>query len=173
MSPRKIVFSIIKTPLYIPRYHMWYTGAMSSLAENKKAHFDYEILEIFEAGLVLEGHEVKSIKSGKSSIQGAYAIIRGNEAYVLGMHVPPYQTANTPHNYDPDRTRKLLLTKKEISYLKGKTAEKGLTLVPLQVYTKHGLCKLSLGLGKGKKKYEKKEAKKKKDLERDVEQELA
>lgn len=141
---------------------------MSSLTENKKAYFDYEILETFEAGLVLEGHEVKSIKSGKSSIQGAYAIIRGNEAYVLGMHVPPYQEANMPSDYDPDRTRKLLLTKKEISYLTGKTREKGLTLVPLKVYTKHGLCKLSLGLGKGKKTNDKRQVIKARESKRHI-----
>lgn len=141
---------------------------MSTLAENKKAYFDYEILETFEAGLVLEGHEVKSIKSGKSGIQGAYAIIRGNEAYILGMHVPPYQIANTRTDYDPDRTRKLLLTKKEITYLTGKTAQKGLTLVPLKVYTNHGLCKISLGLGKGKKETDKRQAIKTRESERRI-----
>ncbi|OGZ47260.1 MAG: SsrA-binding protein [Candidatus Ryanbacteria bacterium RIFCSPHIGHO2_02_FULL_45_13b] len=145
---------------------------MSALAENKKAYFNYEILETFEAGLVLEGHEVKSIKSGKSGIQGAYAIIRGREAYVLGMHVPPYQVANTPTDYDPDRTRKLLLTKKEIAYLAGKTAQKGLTLVPLKVYTDHGLCKLSLGLGKGKKNTDKRQTIKTRENRRSLDRTL-
>lgn len=145
-----------------------YNTPMPALADNKKAYFDYEILETFEAGLVLEGHEVKSIKSGRAKIQGAYAIIRGNEAYVLGMHVPPYQRANTPADYDPDRTRKLLLTKKEIGHLAGKTAQKGLTLFPLQVYTKHGLCKLSLGLGRGKKKADKRETIKARESKRHI-----
>ncbi len=141
---------------------------MTNLAENKKAYFDYNIMETFEAGLVLEGHEVKSIKSGRSSIQGAYAIIRANEAYILGMHVPPYQEANTPTDYDPDRTRKLLLTRKEIAYLTGKTAEKGLTLIPLKMYTEHGLCKLLLGLGKGKKKTDKRETIKTRESKRHI-----
>lgn len=146
---------------------------MSALADNKKAYFDYEILETFEAGLVLEGHEVKSIKLGRANIQGAYAIIRGGEAYILGMHVPPYQQANTPANYDPDRTRKILLTRKEIAYLAGKTAEKGLTLLPLQVYTKHGLLKLSLGLGRGKKKTDKRETIKARESKRRIDRILS
>lgn len=145
---------------------------MPALAENKKAYFDYEILETFEAGLVLEGHEVKSIKSGKSAIQGSYAIIRGGQAYILGMHVPSYQEANTPPDYDPDRTRKLLLTKKEIAHLTGKTTEKGLTLLPLKVYTKHGLCKLSLGLGKGKKKTDKRQTIKARESKRRIDRTL-
>lgn len=151
---------------------MWYNSAMPVLADNKKAHFDYEILETFEAGLVLEGHEVKSIKSGRAKIQGAYAIIRGNETYILGMHVPPYQQANTPPNYDPDRTRKLLLTKAETMRLIGKTAEKGLTLLPLQVYTKHGLIKLRLGLGRGKKKTDKRQAIKARESKRSIDRTL-
>jgi len=145
---------------------------MTDLTENKKAYFDYEILETFEAGLVLEGHEVKSLKTGRAAIKGAYAILRGNEGYILGMHIPPYQTANTPSNYVPDRTRKLLLTKKEISYLTGKTAEKGLTLLPLKVYTKHGLCKLLLGLGKGKKKTDKRETIKARESKRKIDRTL-
>ncbi len=142
------------------------------LAENKKARFDYEITETFEAGLLLEGHEVKSVKLGRANIQGAYAIIRGNAAFILGMHIPPYQEGNTPSSYDPDRTRKLLLTKKEIAHLGGKTAEKGLTLLPLGVYTKHGLCKLSLGLGKGKKKTDKRQTIKARESKRKIERTL-
>ena len=145
---------------------------MPALSENKKAFFDYEILETFEAGLVLEGHEVKSIKLGRANIQGAYAIIRGSEAYILGMHIPPYQKANTPADYDPDRTRKLLLTRKEINHLIGKTAEKGLTLLPLELYTKHGLCKLSLGLGKGKKKQDKRQSIKARESKRKIDRTL-
>ena len=145
---------------------------MPALSENKKAFFDYEILETFEAGLVLEGHEVKSIKLGRANIQGAYAIIRGSEAYILGMHIPPYQKANTPADYDPDRTRKLLLTRKEINHLIGKTAEKGLTLLPLELYTKHGLCKLSLGLGKGKKKQDKRQVIKARESKRRIDRTL-
>ena len=145
---------------------------MTDLTENKKAYFDYEILETFEAGLVLEAHEAKSSKTGPAALNRAYALLRGYEGYILGMHIPPYQTANTPSNYVPDRTRKLLLTKKEISYLTGKTAEKGLTLLPLKVYTKHGLCKLLLGLGKGKKKTDKRETIKARESKRKIDRTL-
>lgn len=124
---------------------------MPSLASNKRAVFDYTILETFEAGLELAGYEVKSIKTGRARLQGVYAIIRGEEAYIVGMHIPPYQQANMPPDYDPDRTRRLLLRKVQIRYLLGKMSEKGLTLVPIQVYTKHGFIKVELGLGRGKK----------------------
>lgn len=145
---------------------------MPTLAENKKVQFDYEIIETFEAGLVLQGHEVKSIKSGRAKIQGAYAIIRGKEVYIVGMHIPPYQQANTASDYDPDRTRKILLSKKEIAHLVGKTAEKGLTLVPLSVYTKHGLVKALLGLGRGKKKTDKRQTIKARESQRKIERTL-
>jgi SsrA-binding protein len=145
---------------------------MTHLTENKKAYFDYEILETFEAGLVLAGHEVKSIKTGRAKLQGAHALIRAGEAYIVGMHVSPYQQANTPDGYDPDRTRKLLLTKKEIQYLVGKTAEKSLTLVPLQVYTTHGLVKLRIGLGRGKKKADKRQTIKTRESQRKIERTL-
>ena len=142
---------------------------MSTLTENKKARFDYDILETLEAGLVLRGHEVKSVKSGRAKIQGAYAIIRGEEIYLVGMHIPPYQQANTTSDYDPDRTRKLLLSKKEIIHLAGKTGEKGLTLVPLSVYTNHGLVKVLLGLGRGKKQVDKRQTIKAREAQRHVE----
>ena len=142
---------------------------MPTLTENKKARFDYDILETFEAGLVLQGHEVKSVKTGRAKIQGAYAIIRGKEVYMVGMHIPPYQQANTPADYDPDRTRKILLSKKEISYLVGKTAEKGLTLVPLSVYTNRGLVKVLVGLGRGKKQTDKRQTIKAREAQRHIE----
>jgi len=142
---------------------------MTELAGNKKAFFDYDILEKFEAGLVLRGHEVKSVKNGWANIQGAHAIIRGGELYIVGMHIPPYQQANTPGDYDPDRTRKALLTKDELSHLIGKTAEKGLTITPLSVYTKHGLVKIALGLGKGKKKADKRQTIKARESKRKIE----
>lgn len=124
---------------------------MTVLANNRRAHFDYEILETFEAGLSLLGFETKAVKKGMAKIQGAYVIIRNNRAMLLGMHIPPYQAANSPDGYDPDRTRELLLHKKEIKYLTGKSAEQGLTLVPLKVYTRHNLVKLEFGLARGKK----------------------
>ena len=104
-----------------------------ALVQNKKVHFNYEILEKFEAGIQLRGFEVKSLKTGQGSLAGAYVIVRGNEAFVVGMHVPPYQQANTPKEYDPYRARKLLLNKKEISQLVGFEKQKGLTIVPVSV----------------------------------------
>jgi SsrA-binding protein len=145
---------------------------MNMLAENKKASFDYDILETFEAGLALTGQEVKSIKQGRAKLLGGHAIIRGNEAYIVGIHVPPYQEANMQGEYDPDRTRKALLTKREISYLTGKTAEKGLTLVPLRMYTNHGFVKVLLGLGRGKKKADKRHAIKARETKRTMERTL-
>jgi len=140
--------------------------------ENRKAYFDYEILEKFEAGIELLGFEVKSVISGNAHMEGGRVLIRGGEAFLVGTTIPPYQPKNTPSNYEPDRTRKLLLTKKEISYLTGKTAEKGLTLLPLKVYTKHGLCKLLLGLGKGKKKTDKRETIKARESKRKIDRTL-
>jgi len=124
---------------------------MTVLATNRRAHFDYDILETFEAGLSLRGFETKAVKKGMAKIQGAYVIIRNNQALLVGMHIPPYQAANSPDGYDPERTRELLLHKKEIKYLLGKSAEQGLTLVPLKVYTKRNLVKLGFGLARGKK----------------------
>jgi len=135
-------------------------------ANNPKAHFDYEILETLEAGLVLEGHEVKSIKTGKASIKGAYVKIINNEPYLIGANISPYQPANTPRDYDPQRSRKLLLSKKEISVLTGTSHAHGLTLIPLKIYSKKGRLKLLVGVARGKKKYDKREAIKRKDVQR-------
>ena len=133
---------------------------------NPKASFDYEILETIEAGLVLEGHEGKAIKTGKGSIKGAYVKVLNNEPYLIGATVSPYQPANTPKDYDPQRSRKLLLSKKEISTLVGTSQTHGLTLVPLKIYDKKGRLKLLIGIARGKKKYDKREAIKKKDIAR-------
>lgn len=135
-------------------------------ATNPKAHFDYEILETIEAGIVLEGHEVKSVKTGKVSIKGAYVRILNNEPYLIGATISPYQPANTPADYDPQRSRKLLLSKKQISTLVGTSQAHGLTLVPLKLYNKRGLVKVLIGIARGKKKYDKREALKKKDIAR-------
>ena len=145
---------------------------MKVLANNKKAMFDYEILEKFEAGIVLSGQEVKSIRSGNISLKGSYVVIRGEEPYLIGANIPPYQPKNISPEYDPERTRKLLLNKKEINYLIGKTQERGLTLIPLKVYTKYARIKLEFGVGKGKKKVDKREVIKKRDINRDIKREL-
>jgi len=141
---------------------------MKILAENKKARFDYKILEKFEAGMVLIGHEVKSIKSGRMSLKGSYVVLKGEEMYLIGANIPPYQPKNAPKDYEPERSRKLLLTKSEIKHLIGKTKEKGLTLVPLRVYTKRSKIKLEFGIAKGRKKVDKREVIKKREIEREI-----
>lgn len=133
---------------------------------NPKAGFDYEILETIEAGLVLEGHEVKSIKTGKVSIKGSYVKIVNGELFLIGATISPYQPANTPKDYDPQRSRKLLISKKEISALIGTSHAHGLTLVPLKIYDKRGRLKLLVGIARGKKKYDKRESIKRKDVQR-------
>ena len=139
---------------------------MAEYATNPKAGFDYEILETIEAGLVLEGHEVKSIKTGKASIKGSYVKIMNNEPYLIGATISTYQPANTPKDYEPQRSRKLLLSKKEISTLTGTSHAHGLTLIPLKIYAKKGRLKLLVGIARGKKKYDKRETIKRKDIQR-------
>jgi len=139
---------------------------MGVLAKNKKAYYDYEILETYDAGIVLNGQEVKSIKNGRVSIKGSYVRIRQEEAWLVGAVIPAYQLANAPDDYDQQRARKLLLRKKQIKYLLGKTKEGGLTLVPLKVYTKSGLIKIQIGLGRGKKKEDKRAKIRKREAER-------
>lgn len=138
-------------------------------ATNDKARYDYEILETFEAGLVLMGYEVKAIKNGKASIRGAYVKIFGGEVWLLGANISPYQPGNVPANYDQQRNRKLLLKRPELKYLIGKSQEKGLTLVPLKLYNKNGLVKLEVGVGRGKKKHDKRA----KIIERETKRKLA
>lgn len=130
---------------------------MSILLENKKAYFDYEILEKFEAGMKLLGWEVKAIKDKKASLAGARAIIRAGEIFLVGLDIAPYQPNNLPQNYEEQRTIKLLLSKKEINRAEGKISQKGLTLVPLKLYTKSGKIKAEVALVKGKKQFEKRE----------------
>ena len=141
-------------------------------AENKKAFFDYEILEKYEAGMVLEGHEVKAVKKGKVSIVGSYVKIMGQEAFLVGAIIQPYQPLNVAKNYDPQRSRKLLLNKKEIDFFIGKTIEKGLTTVPLRVYDKKGRIKLEIGLARAKKKTDKREKIRKMEEKRKLERVL-
>jgi len=139
-----------------------------SLVENKKAHFNYEILEKFDAGMELFGYEVKSLKERNGSLEGAYVIVRGGEAFLINAEIPPYQPKNAPDNYDPRRNRRLLLTKKEIAEIASAEATKGLTVVPISVYSKGRKLKLSLGIGKGKKKADKRQSIKKRDTEREL-----
>ncbi|MEK7507074.1 MAG: SsrA-binding protein SmpB [Patescibacteria group bacterium] len=138
-------------------------------ADNPKVRFDYEVLETFRAGLVLTGQEVRSVKTGKVSIKGAYVKILGGEAWLVGATVSPYQPGNPPAGgppYDPQRSRKLLLKKSELKYLIGKSQEQGLTLAPLKLYDKRGLIKLEIAVARGKKKYDKREVVKRRETER-------
>jgi len=151
---------------------------MKILAENKKAYFNYQILEKFEAGLVLTGQEVKSIKTGKISLAGSYVVLKQStkgklpEFYLVGAKVPPYQPKNAPLDYNPERSRKLLLHKSEIKYLIGKTKQKGLTFIPLRVYTKKRKIKVEFAIAKGLKKVDKRELIKKREAEREMKRAL-
>jgi SsrA-binding protein len=138
---------------------------MSPSAVNRKAGFDYEITEKFTAGLVLTGHEVKSVKTGHCEIVGGRAIIRGNEAYLTGVNIHSFQPKNAPPDYEPMRTRKLLLKQSEIKYLLGKL-QSGLTLFPTKIYTNRGLVKAELGLGRSRKKSDRRELIKKRETDR-------
>ena len=141
---------------------------MKVLTENKKAYFNYEILEKFEAGISLIGQEVKSIKTRGVNLAGSYVVIKNSEAFWIGARISSYQPKNIPPDYNPERSRKLLLKKSEIKYLIGKTKQKGLTLIPLRVYTKTGKIKLEFGIGKGLKKVDKRELIKKREVEREI-----
>lgn len=141
---------------------------MSVYIQNKKARFNFEFLEEFEAGVVLSGHEVKSIRVGKGNLTGSYVLIRGGEAFLVGATISPYQTANTPNEYDPERTRKLLLHQKELHKLERESEQVGLTIVPVQWYNKNGKVKLKIALARGKKKHDKRETIKARDSKRDL-----
>lgn len=138
------------------------------VAQNKKARHDYEIEETYEAGIVLTGTEIKSIRAGKVNLKDSYARIKDGEVFLLNMHISPYEQGNR-FNHDPVRTRKMLLHKKEINKLIGLTKEKGYTLVPLKLYLKDGWAKVDLAVAKGKKLYDKREAMKKRDAQREIE----
>jgi len=146
-------------------------GTGRTLVQNRQARFNYEILEKVEAGMALQGTEVKSIRDGKANIKEAYADIRNGEVWLIGAHINPYSHGNIT-NHNPLRERKLLLNSREIHRLQGKVMEKGLTLVPLRLYLKGRLIKLELGLGRGKKLGDKREDIKKRDQEREVQRAL-
>ncbi len=139
--------------------------------QNRKANFDYEIIETFEVGIVLTGTEIKSIRLGKANLKDSYAIIKNNEIYLLNMHTSKYEQGNI-FNHEETRTRKLLMHKKEILKLRDKLDLEGFTLIPLKLYFKGSKAKILLGLAKGKKNYDKREAIKKKDIERQLARDL-
>jgi SsrA-binding protein len=148
---------------------------MSELAANRRAYHDYSILEKFEAGVELFGHEVKAIKSGRVNIAGGHVAIRKGEAWLVGADIPPYQPKNILIAYEPQRDRKLLLNKKEIDELAGRIREKGLTVVPLKLYTtagKRATIKLEIGLVRSKKEFDKRELIKKREVERNIRREI-
>ena len=141
---------------------------MKPLAENRRARFDYEILETYEAGLELIGQEVKSVKLGHLNLSSSYSIIKNNEVWLLNSEIPAYQPKNAPENYDPSRTRRLLLHKSEIKNLAGHLHDKGLSLIPLNAHLKKNLIKLELGLAKSRKKHDKRELIKKRTIQKEI-----
>ena len=142
-------------------------GGIKAVAQNKKARLDFFIEDTFEAGIVLMGTEVKSLREGRVNLKDSFARVKNGEIYLLSAHITPYPFGNRV-NHDPERERKLLLHRKEIRKLYVKTRERGYTLIPLSVYFKHGRAKLELGLGKGKAKYDKRETIKRRDEQRDL-----
>ena len=141
---------------------------MKPLSENRRARFDYEILETYEAGLELTGQEVKSVKLGHLNLSSSYSIIKNNEAWLLNSEIPAYQPKNAPENYEPNRTRRLLLHKSEIKNLAGRLHDKGLSLIPLNAHLKKKLIKLELGLAKSRKKHDKRELLKKRTIQKEI-----
>jgi len=139
-----------------------------SLVQNKKVGLSYEILEKYEAGIVLSGSEVKSIRNKHGELGGAHVLIRGGEAFIVGFEIPPYQPKNITTTYDPAKTRKLILTKKEILEIERKSSEKGLTIIPISLYNKGKLIKLEIAIGRGKNKFDKRQTIKKRDVEREI-----
>ena len=135
---------------------------------HRKARFDYHLEDRFEAGMILKGTEVKSLRDGKVQFKDAYATIKDGEAFLVGLHIAPYSHAGEHLNHDPERTRKLLLHKKEIDRLMGKIREKGLTLIPITVYFKNGRAKVEIALAKGKRHYDKRATTKERDAKREI-----
>lgn len=141
---------------------------MPHYASNREAFHDYAITEKMEAGIVLTGAEVKAVKGGSVSLKGSYATITNNELWLLNAHIGRYKPANQSLKYDPASSRKLLIRRSEIDRLIGKLKSEGLSLVPLSVYSKHGLIKVELGLGRGKKAYDKRQSIKKREIKRKI-----
>jgi SsrA-binding protein len=142
---------------------------MTTYLSHKKAHFDYEVLETFEAGIVLSGHEVKSVRANRGKLEGGFVIIRGGEAFLVGVNINPYQPNNQLKKYDAERARKLLLSKKELAEIEKHTETAGLTAIPLKLYNSGRNIKLEVAVVKGKKKHDKRESIKARDTKRDIE----
>jgi len=138
---------------------------------NRKAYHDYHIQDTYEAGIMLQGTEVKSLREGRANLKDSYAIIKDGEIFLLNCHISPYSHGNM-QNHDPERTRKLLLHKKEINKLWGKTGQQGFTLIPLKIYFKDGKAKVVLGVAKGKRHYEKRASIKEREAKREIERHL-
>jgi len=145
---------------------------MSVYISHKRAKFDFDILTTYEVGVSLLGTEVKSIRNGQGKLEGGYVIVRGKEAFLVGTSIPAYQKANASKSYDPERPRKLLLTKKEIAEIEQKSESQGLTIVPIKLYSKSNKIKLEIAVAKGKKKHDKRESIKERDVKRDIEREF-
>jgi SsrA-binding protein len=143
-------------------------GGKRVVASNRRARFDYEILERVEAGIALSGSEVKSLRQGRASLSEAFARVDGGELWLENLHIPPYEQGEK-RGYDPRRRRKLLLHRREIDQLVGSSAEKGLTLVPVRIYFSHGLAKVEIGVGRGKRAYEKRQATLEREHRREME----
>lgn len=145
---------------------------MASYVENRKAYFNYEILEKYEGGIELLGIEVKSVRSRRMSLEGAFVIVRGMEVFLINANITPFQMKNTPSNYDPLRNRKILVTKKEIKELADVEKNKSLTIIPLSLYNKNRKIKIEFAIVKGKKKFDKRESIKKRDTDREMRREF-
>ena len=145
---------------------------MAALIDHKRATFDYEILETYEAGISLLGTEVKSVRNHHGKLEGARVIIRGGEAFLIGASIPPYQSANAPKDYDAERPRKLLVSKRQIMELHQKSEKQGLTIVPIKLYNSGRKLKIEIAVVRGKKKRDKRESIKARDTQRDLEREL-
>jgi SsrA-binding protein len=148
------------------------SGGRKIVSVNRKARYNYEIEDTVDAGMMLTGTEIKSVRAGKVNLQDAYALIRDGEAWVINLHIAPYEQGNR-HNVEPRRTRKLLLHRGEINRLFGKVQQRGLTLVPLSMFLQNGFAKLELGIGRGKKLYDKREAIADREQKRDVQRALS
>jgi SsrA-binding protein len=141
--------------------------AIEPIARNKRARYDYQILETWEAGIVLTGTEVKSLRNGKATLTDAYGILKDGEVFLLNLHISPYDSGHQ-FNHEPERTRKLLLHRKEIRRLIGAVERQGLTLIPLDLYFKHGKAKVTMALGKGKKQHDKRDTERERDADREI-----
>lgn len=145
---------------------------MSALSSNKKAHFDYKIIDTFEAGLVLSGQEVKAVRAGTARLTGSFVTFHGDIPLLTNVFIPPYKHASHLEKYVPDASRRILLKKREIDYLRGKLQQKGLTIVPLSLYTKGRLLKVEIGLAEGKKLFDKRQTIKEREGKREISRKL-